>query len=199
MKPSPRPDPMTDPFLKRTLRAAALALLTLALPLGAAAADFAHKKKLGFDTTASGAEIKEEVTQLPMLVRLHSGNFTFSQAKPDGADLRFFAADGKTALKYQIENFDPANELANLWVTLPKLSANAKTDSVVLAWGNDKAVSEADGKAAYDAAQIFVFHFGDAAGVKDATANANHAKASSAVPLPTGPIGAGLSFDSTLR
>ena len=190
---------MTEHSLQRSWRAALLALLTLALPMGAAAADFAHKKKLGFDTTAGGAGISEEVTQLPMLVRLHSGNFTFSQAKPDAADLRFFAADGKTPLKYQIENFDAANELANLWVTLPKLSANAKTDSVLLAWGNDKAVSEADGKTAYDAAQLFVFHFGDASNVKDATANANHAKASSALPLPTGPIGPGLTFDGSSR
>jgi biopolymer transport protein ExbB len=185
--------------LPRQRRAAALLLLALALPLGAAASDFAHKKKLGFDTTASGAMVKEDVTQFPMLVRLHSGNFSFSQAKADGGDLRVFAADGKTPLKYQIENFDAANELANLWVTLPKLSANSKADSVVLAWGNEKATSEADGKAAYDAAQIFVFHFGDAAGVKDATAHANHAKASSAVPLPTGPIGAALTFDGKSR
>lgn len=190
---------MTEPTLKRTLRCAVLALLTLALPLGALAGDFAHKKKIGFDTTASGAELKDEVVQLPMLVRLHSGNFTFSQAKPDGADLRFFAADGKTPLKYQIENFDAANELANLWVTLPKLSANSKAESVLLAWGNDKAVSEADGKTAYDAAQIFVFHFSDAAHVKDATANANDPKVSSALPQPAGPIGAALNFDGSSR
>ena len=196
---TPRLDAMTTHPLLRGLVSACLGLAWLAMPLAASAADWAHKKKLGFDTTASGAEIKEEVAALPMLVRLHSGNFTFSQAKPDGADLRFFAADGKTPLKYQLENFDATNELANLWVTLPKLSANAKTDSVVLAWGNDKAVSEADGKTAYDAAQVFVYHFGDAANVKDATANANHAKASSALPLPTGPIGAALTFDGNSR
>lgn len=190
---------MHQPTLKRALRCAVLALLTLALPVGALAGDFAHKKKLGFDTTASGAELKEEVVQLPMLVRLHSGNFTFSQAKPDGADLRFFAADGKTALKYQIENFDVTNELANLWVTVPKLAANSKTESVLLAWGNDKASSEADGKTAYDAAQIFVFHFSDAAHVKDATANANDPKVSNALPQPAGPIGAALSFDGASR
>ena len=177
---------------------AVLALLLLALP-AAQAADWAHKKKLVFDTTASGAPIKEELAQLPVLVRLHSGNFTFSQAKPDGSDLRFFAADGKTALKLQIENFDAANELANVWVSLPKLSANAKTDTLVMAWGNDKAVLEADAKPAYDAAQIFVYHFADAAALQDATGNANNAKASSAKPLAAGPIGSALAFDGSAR
>ena len=175
---------------------AGTALLMLALPLAAHAGDdWAHKKKLSFDTTATGTEIKEEVAQLPLLVRLHSGNFTFSEAKPDGADLRFFGADGKTPLPYHIDNFDAANELANVWVALPKLSASSKADSLVMAWGNPKAESAAAPAKTYDAAQLFVYHFGDAEGVKDATANANHAKTSSAKAVAAGPIGAAAAFD----
>jgi len=196
---TPRLETMTThPFL-RGLVGVSLGLVLLALPLAAAAADWAHKKKLGFDTTASGSEIKEEVAQLPVLVRLHSGNFTFSQAKPDGADLRFFAADGKTALKHHIENFDATNELANVWVSFPKLAANAKSDSMVMAWGNDKATSTSDAKTVYDASQILLLHFADADGVKDSTANANHAKASSAKPLAAGPIGSAVVFDGAAR
>ncbi|MBC7728589.1 MAG: DUF2341 domain-containing protein [Microbacteriaceae bacterium] len=190
---------MTPHSPARGWRVAAVAALILALPLAAVAADWAHKKKLGFDTTASGADIQEDLAQLPMLVRLHSGNFSFAQAKPDGADLRFFAADGKTPLRFQVENFDPANELANLWLMLPKLTAHAKADAVQLAWGNDKATAESDGKAVYDAHQLFVFHFGDAEGVKDATANANHAKVFGAKPLAAGPIGAAVVLDGASR
>lgn len=175
------------------------AVMMLALPQFAHADDWAHKKKLGFNTTASGTEIKEEVAQFPLLVRLHSGNFTFSEAKPDGSDLRFFAADGKTPLKYHIEKFDAANELANAWVAQPKLSANSEADALVLAWGNPKAEAAGDAKGTYDAAQIFVFHFGEADGVKDATGNANHAQASSAKPVAAGPIGAAAGFDGASR
>lgn len=175
------------------------AVLMLALPQLVHADDWTHKKKLGFDTTASGIEIKEEVAQLPLLVRLHSGNFTFSEAKPDGSDLRFFAADGKTPLKYHIEKFDAANELANAWVALPKLSANSEEDSLTLAWGNPKAEAAGDSKGTYDAVQILVFHFGEPDGVKDATGNANHANASSAKPIPAGPIGAAAGFDGSSR
>ncbi len=176
------------------------ALLLLALPLAAQAGDdWAHKKKLSFDSTASGSEIKEDVSALPLLVRLHSGNFTFSEAKPDGSDLRFFAADGKTPLSYHIENFDAANELANVWVTLPKLTANAKTDALVMAWGNPKAESASAPGKTYDAAQLFVFHFGDGQAVKDVTINANHARSSTAKAVAAGPIGAAMAFDGAAK
>jgi biopolymer transport protein ExbB len=179
-------------------------VVMLALPQFAHADDWAHKKKLGFDTTASGAEIKEDVAQLPLLVRLHSGNFTFSEAKLDGSDLRFFAADSKTPLKYHIENFDATNELANVWVALPRLSANSDKDSLMVEWGNPNATAAGDSKDTYDAAQIFVYHFGGAEGagtqvVRDATGNANHAKASSAKAVSSGPIGSAAGFDGSSK
>ena len=174
-------------------------LAILAMPFAVHAEDWAHSKKLSFDTTASGTEIKEDVAALPLLVRLHSGNFTFSEAKPDGSDLRFFAADGKTPLKYHIEKFDAANELANAWVALPKLPANAKADALTMSWGNSKATVADDVKGTYDASQIFVLHFGNPEGVKDATANANHAKSSTAKPVATGPVSEAAGFDGAAR
>lgn len=184
---------------KRMALTAALFCL-LALPLsGQAGEDWAGKKKLSFDSTASGVEIKQEVLQLPVLVRLHSGNFTFSEAKPDGADLRFYGSDGKTALPYHIENFDATNELANIWVSLPKLSAASKADFLLMAWGNPQADSAASAAKTYDAAQIFVYHFAAADTVSDATVNANHATAANAKLVAAGPIGADLAFDGKSR
>ena len=180
-------------------RALAGMLLALALaPAAHAGENWAHKKKLTIDATASGTEIKDEVAQLPLLVRLHSGNFTFSEAKPDGADLRFYAADGKTALPYHLDGFDPTNELGNAWVLVPKAGANTKTE-LVLAWGNPDAASAAAPGKTYDPAQILVWHFGDAAGVRDASQNGNHARASSAKPVAAGPIGAALAFDGNAK
>jgi biopolymer transport protein ExbB len=174
----------------------ALTALVLCLPLMAQAGDeWAHKKKLSFDTSASGVELKEAATQLPMLVRLHSGNFTFADAKPDGSDLRFFAGDDKTALKFHIEQFDAANELAIVWVQMPKLSANAKSDALWMHWGNPKATPESNAKATYDAAQVLVLHFSEGGAVKDASANANDAKESNVKPVTAGPIGNAAAFD----
>jgi len=173
-----------------------LLLAAFALPMSSAsAADWAHKKKIGLDTTAEGANLSEEVQSLSIPVRLHSGDFNFKEAKADGSDLRFFAADGKTPLKYHIENFDAANELATAWVTLPKLSASSKADAIVMAWGNDKATAEGDGTGGYDASQIFVYQFPAGAEGKDATGNGNTAKLNGAKPQPAGQLGGALTFD----
>lgn len=179
---------------------AGLATLMLLLPLAAHAGDeWAHKKKLSFDTTETGTHIKEAATQVPVLLRLHSGNFTFAEAKPDGSDLRFFAGDDKTPLKFHIEKFDVANELAIVWVQMPKLAGNATTDALWMHWGNPEATPAGDSKASYDAAQLLVFHFSDADGVKDASANANHASQSSAKPVAAGPIGGAGGFDGAAK
>ena len=161
------------------------------------AEDWAHKKRLSFDTTASGSELKADVSQLPLLLRLHSGNFTFSEAKPDGTDLRFFAADGKTALSYHIENFDPDNELANVWVSVPKLSANSQADAIIVAWGNPKAPSAVSAKATYDATQLLVQHFSQ--DFKDATSNANHGVSIGVKTAPNGPVGESGIFDGNAK
>ena len=174
---------------KKTLCLTFLAVIqTLLLTATTAhAEEWAHKKKLAFDTTPNGTELTADVAQLPLLIRLHSGNFTFSEAKPDGTDLRFLAADGKTPLSYHIENFDPTNELANVWVSLPKLTANANTDALIMAWGNPKAPAAMSAKATYDATQLLVQHF--LQDFKDASANANHAIANGVTTTPSGPVG----------
>jgi biopolymer transport protein ExbB len=163
------------------------------------AADWAHRVKIAIDNTAAGADLKQGTAQFPLAIRLHSGNFTFADARPDGSDIALFAADGKTPLKFHVERFDAANELAVLWVQLPKLTGNAKTDSVTLAWGNAAAPAAGDAAASYDAAQIFVLHFSDSAGVRDATANANHARESTAKPVAAGPLGGAVEFDGAGR
>ena len=47
-----------------------------------------YRKKIVLDTTPQGADIKEALADFPVLVRLHSGNFTFENAKTDGSDIR---------------------------------------------------------------------------------------------------------------
>jgi biopolymer transport protein ExbB len=172
----------------------------LAWPLLAHAGDdWAHSRKLSIDTTPTGGDVKEAVSQLPLLVRLHSGNFVFAEAKPDGSDLRFFASDNKTPLKYHLERYDATNELAVAWVQVPKLAPNAKTDAIWVHWGKPDATAADDAKGTYDATQALVLNFSDAAGVKDATVNGNHAKESTAKPVAAGPIGGAVAFDGVAK
>ena len=43
-----------------------------------------YRKKINFDTTETGAGIGENLSDVPVLVRLHSGNFSFTNAREDG-------------------------------------------------------------------------------------------------------------------
>ena len=134
--------------------------------------DWAYRTPIKLDTTSTGAATGQALDQVPLLVRLHTGNFSFLDSKIDGSDIRFVAGDDTTPLKYQIEKFDPANNLAFIWVMLPKLEANAKTQSLQMYYGNDSA-SAGDAQGMYDVNQLVVLHFRDKDSFKDATAYAN--------------------------
>ncbi len=160
-------------------------------------ADWKQRVKIGLNTTAEGLPIAAGVDSATVLVRLHTGNFQFVEAKPDGSDLRFVAGDDKTPLKFHIEKFDGLNELALVWVQVPKLLPGSKTDSIWLYYGNPNAPAAGDSKTTYDATQALVYHFSEReAAPQDATANANNAARSSARVNSVGLIGAGLTFDA---
>ena len=158
--------------------------------------DWKFKQKTVINTTADGVELKQGATQLPLALRLHTGNFAFAEAKADGSDLRVTAADGKTPLRFHLEKYDSVNELAVLWVQQPKLSPSAKTDAVNLLWGNEKAAAGSDAKGSYDAAQNLVLHFSDKGPVRDATGNGNHPRDFTGKLVP-GPLGDALSLDGS--
>ena len=158
--------------------------------------DWKFKQKTVINTTAEGVELKQGATQLPLALRLHTGNFAFAEAKADGSDLRVTAADGKTPLRFHLEKYDSVNELAVLWVQQPKLSPSAKTDAVNLLWGNEKAAAGSDAKGSYDAAQNLVLHFSDKGPVRDATGNGNHPRDFTGKVVP-GPLGDALSLDGS--
>jgi hypothetical protein len=101
-----------------------LTALVLSLPAVAHAwwnADWTARKKVVLDT--EGLALATPVTNVPVLVRLHTGNFPFSEADLDGKDLRFVAEDDTTPLEFHIEAFDGTNELALVWVKLPQATA----------------------------------------------------------------------------
>ena len=173
-------------------------LFTSSLAHAAWNAEWTKRAKIGLNTSADGLAIQVGVDAVPVLVRLHTGNFSFVDAKPDGTDLRFIASDDKTPLKFHIEKFDGLNELALIWVQVPKLAANSKTDFIWLYSGNAAAAAADDAKGSYDSAQALVYHFGEKESLpQDSTANANHATRSTAKATGSGLIGGGLSFDGS--
>jgi len=65
--------------------------------------DWTSRKTISVDAAATGADIQETLTDVPILLRLHTGNFGyFTELAENGKDLRFML-DDKTALKYHVE------------------------------------------------------------------------------------------------
>jgi biopolymer transport protein ExbB len=157
-----------------------------------------YRKKIAFDTTDKGANIKENLTDVPILVRLHTGNFTFGNAKKDGSDIRFVSADDKAPLKFHIEKFDPKQEIALLWVKVPQIAGGGSQDSIWMYYGNDSAPDGQDPGGTYDTAQVLVYHLAETAGPpKDTTAYSNHAAAFAGTQGIPSIIGNGVTFKGT--
>ena len=154
--------------------------------------EWSFRKKITLDTSATGVDITASLIDLPVLVRLHTGNFSyFSDSKPDGSDLRFIAADDKTPLKFHVERYDSANQLAYVWVRVPRVAAKS-SDFIWMYYGNAKAVAASESGMTYDATQAAVFHFDNATGIpQDQTANKNTINAWSAQPVNASLIGGG--------
>ena len=148
-----------------------LSLLAGLLPMSSHAewnADWANHKKISINAVG----VSPSQAQFPVVVRLHSGNFDFSTANVDGSDLRFIAGDDKTELKFHIEKYDSVNELAVIWVQLPKVDAAEKDAHFFVYSGNEKATASADAKANWDAATVAAFHFAEKALLQDSSASA---------------------------
>lgn len=117
-----------------------------------------------------------EVADAPVLIRLHTGNFDFFSANDNGSDLRLIAGDDKTELKFHFEKWDVGNELALIWVNVPKLLPQTE---IFLYFGNENAASAANPKATYDAASV-IYHFAEPEGnPQDSGVNGLHAVQSS--------------------
>ena len=160
--------------------------------------DWVSRKQMTLDGGATGADLKGGVADFPLLVRLHTGNFSyFTEVHDGGKDIRMMA-DDKTPLKFHVEKFDPAGEMALIWVKAPKVRSGVDSDTLWMYYGNAEAQDGADSKGTYDVYQSLIYHFDEQnPQPQDATAYANHAAKSSATVEPAGWIGAGAKFSGS--
>jgi biopolymer transport protein ExbB len=144
--------------------------LTILLPAVASAwwnNDWKERTAVSLNTSSAGVPVKETLTNVAIPVRLHSGNFDFIGAKPDGSDLRVLAGDDKTPLKFWIERFDSVNELGVVWVLVPSTLPGTDKNTLYVYAGNDKAPVDAGSTpaAVADTATLAAFHFAEKDGV----------------------------------
>jgi biopolymer transport protein ExbB len=126
--------------------------------------DWPQRTRLVLDTSEQGVPTREPVQSFALAVRLHSGNFDFLAAKPDGADLRIVAGDDKTPLAFRIERWDADNELAVVWVQVPSIAPASDKNTVYVYAGNAEAGAESGNATGFDAATMAALLFSSADG-----------------------------------
>jgi biopolymer transport protein ExbB len=165
-------------------RIAVRAVLTLLISLvltGPAAAwwktDWNYRKAITVDTSPSGANMSGAIGRTVLLVRLHSGNFTFTDALENGADVRIVDTDDKTPLPFHIERWDAKTGIALIWVSVPNLNGGEKKQ-LWLYFNNKTAPVGDDVKGTFDPDYLLAYHFSENPGqpASDKTANANNSQ-----------------------
>jgi hypothetical protein len=156
-------------------------------------------RRIILNTAKTGAGVNSDVANFPVLIRLGSDVFDFSQAMPGGADLRF-SKRNNTLLAYEIEQWDETQRRAAVWVKADTVYGNDSLQSIMMYWGNPEAVARSNPAAVFDTAAGFagVWHLGQTAGapVSDATANGFNGTASATIAV-SGAAGNAQWFDGT--
>ena len=132
--------------------------------------DWKHSGLTYIVTDSAGADLPASAVEknFPLLVRLNKEYFDFSQAMPQGEDVRF-SSKGKR-LAYQIERWNAEEGEADIWVRIPTIKGKDQ-QAIKMHWGNEKVSSESNGEQVFRTTEGFaaVWHLGDS--LEDATAN----------------------------
>ena len=119
----------------------------------------------------------ENLVDFPVLVVLDptptTGNIDidyYTKTQDDGADLRFFAADG-TALAYDIEEWNETGK-SYVWVKVPLITAGATSDSITMYYGNAGAPAGENAEAVWSNGFASVQLLND--NLQDASSNNNN-------------------------
>jgi hypothetical protein len=165
-----------------------------------------HASRISLNTSAAGAAVTGNVLDFPVLIRLTKNNFIFTQANANGSDLGFARSD-TALLPHEIERWDPATELAEVWVNVDTVFGNDSSQYITLYWGNTQATDSLNDAAVFDTSNAFigVWHMNEdpsagTSSIKDRTINAHHATPYGSMAVSNsvdGAVGKALAFDGT--
>ena len=114
-------------------------------------ATWSYHMPIQLNTSATGANVANNVYNFPVLVRLTSSNFSgFSQTLPGGADIRFSKTDYTKPFPYQIQRWDATDNLAEIWVLAGYgITGTVRPRSIVMHYGNGGAANLSSGPAVF--------------------------------------------------
>ena len=147
-----------------------LAILMLLPECKAQYEEWKHSGSLYIVTTPEGADLPAGAIEhdFPLLVRLDKDFFDFGQALGTGADIRF--SEGGSPLAYQIEQWNPQEGTAHIWVRIPIIKGNEQ-QLIKMHWGNANVASDGNSESVFRVEDGFagVWHLND--NLEDATSN----------------------------
>jgi protocatechuate 3,4-dioxygenase beta subunit len=160
-----------------------------------------YSASITLNTSASGAGISGDVLDFPLLIRLDSSRFDFSQADMTGGDIRFAKTDNR-ALYYQVEQWTGVS--AAIWVKLDTVYADRSDQTFTMYWGRSGVSDRSTPHRVFGMENHFaaVWHLGEsAAGVesdglyKNSVADENHGNDMILADIPAVFIGGGTYMD----
>lgn len=129
------------------------------------------------NSSGSGISSKAVLIDFPLLLRLDKENFDFSQALPQGEDIRFSKTNG-ASLSFEIEQWDTLARKAAVWIRIDTIYGNRTEQRFVMKWGDTAVQSRSNGKEVFKNTSGFagVWHLNENPGsgsnsIKDRTGN----------------------------
>ncbi|MGW8247771.1 MAG: DUF2341 domain-containing protein, partial [Acidiferrobacterales bacterium] len=152
------------------------------------------------ETVLDGSKFCATVSSFPVLVKLTGDTDLQANARADGFDILFTAADGVTKLPHEIESFNKATGDLIAWVKVDITSGTSQ--SIYMYYGNSGAADQQDKANLWGTNYRGVWHLNDATGAAnpDSSGNGNNGTPISDGALPfatTGQISGALDFNTS--
>ena len=154
-----------------------------------------YRVRVSFDAALLETQVGafEDLIDIPLAVRLEESGVDPVKIGPDGADVRFVAADNVTALSYEIER-RPSNggggggvvgAGAVFWVKVPSIRKGEPRNYVWLYYGNPNAPDAQQPADVWSADYVAVWHLGEPAGErKDSAGDGHHLSGEGPLGVP---------------
>ncbi len=158
-----------------------------------------YSRKIYFNTTITGAGISGDIIHFPVLVRLNSENFDFSQTAGEGSDVRF-SKGNNIPLSFEIAQWDSEGNAAEVWVNVDTIYGNDSSHYMMMYWGNKKVESVSSPEMVFDTGNGYlgVWHLGESGVKKIVDATCYHYDGNPSATAPSvidGMIGQALRFN----
>jgi hypothetical protein len=143
---------------------------------------------ISLNTTSSGADVKGDVYNFPVLIRLSESKFDFNSSTADGSDCIFIDSQNRR-LSYEIEQWDITRKIASIWVSLDTIYGNSDTQTITMLWGNPNNVLMPNHFPVFDSSYGFLgcYHFNE--NLKNAAVNNYNGIDSGSIDTSEGIIG----------